>query len=424
VTENDSLPAESAALESAGKRVSWVELYFDLIFVVAVSQTAHVIVTRPTRPGVAIALGLFATLWWTWIGFVVLYNRHVEDRPSRRLFVLAGTLPCAVAAVEAEGATHGDTAGFALALAAARLVLAVAYPLSAGRDSRIARRAGLGYALSTVLFAGSALLPSPWRYILWAVALIQEAGFLLLADVRRRDVARRRTRRPRAEPRPSRADSMQQIMAAPQDPEQRLDTPHLAERFGLFMIILLGEIVVSVAAAAMGMPQHNASFWVGLLGGLVLAAALWWIYFDSSASINEYVLEAAGGNPAFAYGIYAAGHFGPAFALLAIAAGVNLSLHENPPAAAAWLLSAGLALYLVGTRVFLMTDGHRFGRLLRLLVVAATVCLALLRLVLPSWAVVAVVTVWAIGVALAVSRAGPSLLRRIAADPLSIFRNA
>jgi len=430
VTHNDAVLDETP-VESSGKRVSWAELYFDLIFVVAVSQTAHVIVARPVWAGVGIALGLFATLWWTWIGFVVLYNRHGEDRPSRRLFVLAGTLPCAVAAVEAEGAIHGDTAGFALALAAARLVLAIAYPFSAGRGNRVARRATIGYTLSTVLFAGSAVVPTPWRYLLWTVALIQEAGFLLLADTRRRDAAQRRTRRRPAAPtepadtprrRPTRADSMQQILTSPQDPEQRLDTPHLAERFGLFMIILLGEIVVSVTAAAMGLPQRSLSFWVGLLGGLVLAAALWWIYFDSAASINEFVLDAAGGNPAFAYGIYAGGHLGPAFGLLAIAAGVNLSLHEHPPTAAAWLLSVGLAVYLIGTRAFMVTRGRRFGGVVRLLLIASTVGLALLRLVLSPSAVVLVITVWALGFALFVSRTGPDLLRRIAADPLSIFR--
>ena len=82
--------------EAEGKRVSWVELYFDLIFVFAVGQAAHVIVVDPDWSGIGTALGLFVTLWWSWIGFVVLYNRHGEDRASRRLFLLAGSVPCAV----------------------------------------------------------------------------------------------------------------------------------------------------------------------------------------------------------------------------------------------------------------------------------------------------------------------------------------
>ena len=407
--------------DGVGKRVSWVELYFDLIFVFAVGQTAHVIMEQPAWSGLASALGLFAALWWTWIGFVVLYNRHGEDRPSRRLFVLAGTLPCAVAAIELQGAPRGDSAGFALALAAARLVLAVAYPL-AERTSAVARRAGTGYGLSTVVFAVSAFVPGPWRFVLWGLALLQEAGFLLLADPKRRRAARERRRGRARERRPSRGEMMKVALTEPPDPDQRIDTAHLAERFGLFMIILLGEIVVSVGVASLGLSQRSLTFWLGLLGGLVLAAALWWIYFDTAAHINEYVLRASGGNPTFAYGIYAGGHLSPAFALLAIAAGVNLSLHEHPPNVAAWLVSGGLAVYLIGTRAFLTTGHAALGRVLRMLTLATTVCLGFLARTLPPANVVAVVSLWAVGVAIVVSRRQPRLLQRVIDDPLALFR--
>src|ERR671927_448645 len=58
-------------MEDGGKRVSWVELYLDLVFVLAVGQLAHLIVGRPETHSVWIALGLFFTLWWTWVGFAV-----------------------------------------------------------------------------------------------------------------------------------------------------------------------------------------------------------------------------------------------------------------------------------------------------------------------------------------------------------------
>src|SRR5262245_38674125 len=102
------------------KRVSFVELYFDLIFVFAVRQAAHVIIDAPTWRGVGAALVLFIPLWWTWIGFVMLYNLRGEDRTAYRLVVLAGTIPCAIAAIEVHGAVGGHTVGFSFALAAAR----------------------------------------------------------------------------------------------------------------------------------------------------------------------------------------------------------------------------------------------------------------------------------------------------------------
>jgi hypothetical protein len=182
---NSPLPAEDSAEASAresaepgGKRVSWAELYFDLIFVFAVSQTTHIMVASPSWGGFGRALGLFVPLWWTWIGFVVLCNRHYEDRVYQRLFVLAGTLPCAVAAVETHSAAAGQVTAFAFALAAARLVLALAFDFTAGR----ARQVAIGYGVSTAVFAASAFVPSPWRYVLWGLALIQEAGFLLLRN--------------------------------------------------------------------------------------------------------------------------------------------------------------------------------------------------------------------------------------------------
>ena len=82
-----------------GKRVSWVELYLDLVFVLAVGQLAHLIVVEPESRSVWIALGLFLTLWWTWVGFAVLYNRHGADRPEQRLLFLAASVPAGVAAV-------------------------------------------------------------------------------------------------------------------------------------------------------------------------------------------------------------------------------------------------------------------------------------------------------------------------------------
>jgi low temperature requirement protein LtrA len=73
-----------AAYAESGKRVSWVELSLDLVFVLAVAQLAHLMVAEPARHSVWIALGLFFTLWWTWIGFAVLSTTAAATRtPSR-----------------------------------------------------------------------------------------------------------------------------------------------------------------------------------------------------------------------------------------------------------------------------------------------------------------------------------------------------
>jgi low temperature requirement protein LtrA len=399
---------------TGGKRVSWVELYFDLVFVFAVSQVTHGLVAEPHWSRVAAALGLFATLWWTWIGFAVLYNRRGDDgRTGDRLFVLAGTIPCAIAATQAHHAFEGHLAGFAAALAGVRVVLAAANLWSA-RGEPEPRRISWGYAASAVLFGLSAVAPRPWIFLLWAFALLQEAGFLLLDEQHEK----RRGRDGR-----SRADRFRALLTPPRNPGRAVDSAHLAERFGLFMILLLGELVITIGGAALDRPADDLGYWLALTGGLVLAGALWWVYFTSAAEIYERMLNVSGGNPALAYFLYAGGHLLPAFALLLIAGGVDLSLHESPPRAAAWFVTAGLTLYLLGTRVF-STGSHRwyFG-VGRTLVLAATVGLALLNHVLSAPATVAVIAVWAAGVAAATAAIRHRTLDRLTDDPLAFFED-
>ena len=74
---------EDPRMSERGKRVSWVELYLDLVFVLAIGQLAHLIVDRPSTHSVWVALGLFVTLWWTWVGFAVLYNRRGAGHSRR-----------------------------------------------------------------------------------------------------------------------------------------------------------------------------------------------------------------------------------------------------------------------------------------------------------------------------------------------------
>ncbi|MGW4523776.1 low temperature requirement protein A [Amycolatopsis sp. NPDC004378] len=398
-----------------GKRVGWVELYFDLVFVFAVGQVAHGMVADPHWMRAAAALGLFATLWWTWIGFAVLYNRRGDDsRAADRLVVLAGTIPCAIAATQVHHAFEGHPEIFAAAMAAVRLILSAAHrwPARPGLDQG---RITWGYLFSAVLFGISVVVPHTWA--LWALALLQEAGFLLLGD-------RPRRRRGEHRERPTRAARWRALWKPPHDPNLAVDSAHLAERFGLFMILLLGELVITVGTAALERPADDLAYWSSLVSGLVMAGALWWLYFTSAAQIYERMLDLSGGNPALAYSLYAGGHLFPAFALLLVAAGVNLSLHESPPQSAAWFTTAGVAMYLGGTRVFSTGRIPRwYTGLLRAAALAATVCLALLGRILPAPAVVAVITAWAVGAtAVAAGMRHRARTSRFGGDPVAFLR--
>ena len=115
----------------------------------------------------------------------------------------------------------------------------------------------------------------------------------------------------------------------PANPDEALDAHHFAERFGLFVIILLGEVVVSAGQASADGHVATTGGWAALVAAMMLAGCLWWLYFDSVAEINLRVLELSGGSPTIARGIFAVGHMVPAFALLITAAGVGLLLEGS-----------------------------------------------------------------------------------------------
>ena len=371
------------AAAEPGKRVSWVELYVDLVFVLAVSQLAEVIVHEPEMHSVWVALGLFVALWWTWIGFAVLYNRLGADVPRERLLFLAGSVPVGVAAVAIAPASIGDSTAFALSLAAARIVLAVAHVMTGQGREALRRRIVQALMGSAALFTISIWVPEPWRYVLWAIAIGGESSALLHED---RTAARELVR-------PRDLHALQPI-----DADEALDPHHFAERFGLFVIILLGEVVVEAGQAAID--GHVATFdgWAALVAAMIFAAALWWLYFDAAADINLRVLEASGGSPTMARAIFAVGHMLPCFALLLIAAGIGLLLEEDPPALAYTLASVGLGIYLLGTRVFL-APGNRVGGAVRVLLLVATFALHRLHTVMSPHAFLWVVAAWAVGCA-------------------------
>jgi low temperature requirement protein LtrA len=411
----------------SGKRVSWVELYFDLVFVFAVAQCSRVIVTEPTWSGAWTALGQFIPMWWTWIGFVVFVNRRTADSTANRLVVLAGTVPCAVAAIELHGSVGGSLTGFAWALAGARAVLAVGFLQEFGGNRGAERRTAIGYLVSMVLLIVAGLLPSPIRYVAWGVALAEEGVLLLLGPRRQNPRTGRRTwgglvvllRQIRLA-RPSLIRDPDLAVPSDQPTADRgagLDAAHLAERFGLFMIILLGEIVVSVGSAAITPSSTTPRYWLGVAAGLVLIAALWWIYFTVAAHIDEFSLRTSGGSPGMAYGLYAGGHLPPAFALLTMAAGVTLAMRDRPPSASGWLITGGLALFLAGIRAVVVPAGRWMGGLIRPVVLALTVGIALLGHWLTGAGVLAVAAGWALALAIAVSLQGWESTRASVPDP-------
>ena len=253
------LPPARYADRPTDRRVSFLELFFDLVFVVVVAQLAHRLAEHPDLAGVGWYVFLFYAVWSSWNNGTLYYDLHGTDDVSVRVFTFAQMLAVAVMGVFVGDVPGEGSAGFALAYAANIAVLVVIW-FRTGLHDPSHRPASIPYStaylVSALVFVASAFVDAPVRYWMWGAGLLIE----VLGQV----IAFRRWSPPGHQP---------------GDPVIGV-TPSLVERLGLLMIIVLGEVIVG---AVNGMADvellGGGSIVIGLLGVLV-AIGLWWICFD------------------------------------------------------------------------------------------------------------------------------------------------
>ncbi len=308
---------------------SRLELFFDLAYVLVILELAHSLYTDLTWHGLLVMVGLFTAIWISWMGFTLYANRFDTDDLVFRLAKLAATGAIAGCAASASDGTGKYAVPFAASYLLGRLILLGLYG-RAWRHVPDARPTITVYLLclgaSSVFWAVSLAVPGPGRYWLWAVAVLVDAVGPVVATLRH-------DRLP-------------------------LHIEHLPERFGLLVILVLGEALGGAARGTHDASWAGPSLAVGVLG-LLLAASLWWAYFDIAATSSASSLEQSPDRdeedePPEAdqrHDLFVYGHF--PLALGTVLAGVGLeglAVHpETPgPSASAWVLAGGLALFYAG----------------------------------------------------------------------------
>ena len=239
--------------------MTFLELFFDLVFVAVIAQLAHTLADEPSWQGVGWFVFLFYAVWSSWINGTLYHDLHGVDDLSTRIFTFAQMLAVAVMAVHAGDVPGTGSGGFALGYAANSFLLVVLW-FRTGVHDPSHRPASVPYSIaylcSAALFAGSVLVEPPTMYWLWAAGLAMEVLGLIVAF-------RRWT--------PPESQGGDAVIAT---------SPSLIERMGLFVIIVLGEVVVgSVNGMADLLPLDGEEIVIGLLG-LAVAVGLWWVYFD------------------------------------------------------------------------------------------------------------------------------------------------
>jgi low temperature requirement protein LtrA len=235
------------------RRASWLELFFDLIFVAAVAQVGVPLGEDYTLHGLMRYALMFLLIWWAWLGHTMYSTRFDADDVVQRLLTLLQIFAAAAMAANAKAAFDSrDSAGFAAAYAVLRAVLVVQY-LRACRlkeTRRLTTLYAVGFGVAACLWGVAAIIPAPMRFWLWAAALLIDIGTPWLA--------------------------VQHTHKYPPDAE------HLPERFGLFTIILLGESVAAVMHGMESQDMWSPSAAISAFTGLSLAFGYWWWYFDGA----------------------------------------------------------------------------------------------------------------------------------------------
>jgi low temperature requirement protein LtrA len=347
-----------------GERVRPLELLFDLVFVLAITQCTALILGDPSWGRLAEAVLVLALLWWAWASYAWLTSVVDPEEGGVRIALIAAMAALLLVALSVPDAFDDHALEFAVAYAAVRGAH-IALFLLASRDDPGLRRSLLGVAagavLGSALLVAGALLDTGPQIALWTLALAIDMG----------------------EPYFATAENW------------RLVPAHFAERHGLIVIVALGETIVALGVASdVGLTLGVAA---AAVLGIVLVSELWWIYFDVVAIANvRRLVNAPPGQEqnAMARDVYSYLHFPLVAGIVVAAFGLHETLaHVDEPLddVAAFALLGGVSIYLLGHVAVRLRGAHNWNW--RRLVLAG-VLLALVPIAeeLDSLAILAVVT--------------------------------
>ncbi|HEX5896248.1 MAG TPA: low temperature requirement protein A [Thermoleophilaceae bacterium] len=334
--------------EASEKRVAPLELFFDLVFVFALTQVTQLMSNHPNWTGLGQGMLVLAALWWAWGAYAWLTNYIAADEDRERLLMFAVMGAFLVAALAVPNAFDDDALLFAVAYAVARWLHIFIFAEAnddldtAGAIRRLARTALPAPALLIV----AAFLDGTAQALVWVLALALDFGGPFVFGVR----------------------------------GFRVSAAHFAERFSLIVIIALGESIVAIGAGLEG--EIDVGVVTAALLGLVLACALWWAYFDVVALVSERDFRDARGERLLllARDSYSYLHLPMIAGIVLVALGVKKVIgHVDEPldTVPAVALLGGVAIYYAGHLGFRLRNVRTVNKP-RL--VALVVCVGLIPL--------------------------------------------
>ena len=350
---------------------TWLELFFDLVFVVVVAQLGRELGNDVTAGGFFRFLAFFVPVWWAWMGFTFYANRFDTDDLPYRLLIFVAMLGVAALATTLPAAFAGASRGFVLSYVFVRIVLLALYA-RAIRHLEEGRAIAVFYfgafSAAVVFWLVSLLFPAPERYWVWAFALAIEIAAPIVG--------------------------WRLIPSGPVDPR------HAPERLGLLTIIVLGESVFAVVLGVNDV-RWSAGAILAALGGFLCAAAFWWIYFEF---VNpEYAFATLRRRGRILRGlVFVYSNYPVIAGLAALGIGAKLAIlaagGESAYDDSGWVVCAGLALSMAGlAAVELVTPPYWLALDFWMRVATAVVALVLIPF---ASSLSPLVIVWILAVAL------------------------
>jgi low temperature requirement protein LtrA len=323
-----SIPHSEVLIHQDGRKVTWFELFFDLVFVVAVAALVGRLSRHYDWMGTLEFAFPFLALWWLWLGHTFHASRFDRDSLDQWSIGFAQMLAAMFIAYGAGDAFGARAWAFAGGIAAFKALLMLGYLREIKRPglARLCMIYSAIYSVQSVLWTGSIWTEPSVRLGLWVLALALDivTPFLVARETHR----------------------------APPHPE------HLPERFGLFTIILLGETAAAaVHALDHGADLHSETVAVAVLGAVL--GFLYWIgYFHrAQGNAERHVGDVASGRN---LRLWAYGHIPLYLGIAALGAGtVYLAHHTALAGPAPWVFSTGAGLAMTGVTIVSLSTYQR-----------------------------------------------------------------
>jgi low temperature requirement protein LtrA len=251
-----------AANERGEERVTPLELFFDLVFVFAITQVTSMLAADHTWGGSGRALLVLGALWWAWVGYAWLTNTVNPDEGAVRLAIRGALGALLIVALAVPNAFGDDGVLFGVAYFSVRLLHIVLFTQAARGDRDMLGsvfRLGIGSTIGPGLIIGAGFTDGGAQAALWTIAL-----------------------------------TLDYLGGAFSSGGWRVSPGHFAERHGLIIIIALGESIVAIGVGARGEALDAGVVGAALLG-IAVVMALWWSYFDVVAIVAERKLTELSG---------------------------------------------------------------------------------------------------------------------------------